>query len=124
MYSHTLALFFYMLLNIAVLKQLLRINILRDASGYLFRLLHGEDNGGRAMHYVAAAKNAGASGHAVRALAGDDKATLVHLDALGSGHNACCRLLAHGQNYAIAGQHLLSTLGHKFSLVSFHDVLY
>ena len=113
-----------MLLNIAVLKQLLRINILRDASGNLFRLLHREDDGGRAVHYVAAAKNAGAGGHAIGALAGDDKATLVHLDALSGGYNARCRLLAHGLNYAIAGQHFLSTLGHKFSIIGFHDVLH
>ena len=113
-----------MLLNIAVLKQLLRINILRDASGHLFGLLHGEDNGRRAVSHITAAEDSGASGHAVGALAGDDKATLVHLDALSGGYNARCRLLAHGQNYAIAGQHFLSTLGHKFSLIGFHDVLH
>ena len=66
-------------LNIAVLKQLLRINILRDASGHLFGLLHGENNGRRAVYHITAGENASASGHAVGALAGDDKATLVHL---------------------------------------------
>ena len=122
-YSHV-SFIFYMLLNIAVLKQLLRINILRDASGYLFRLLHGEDNGGRAVHYVAAAKNAGASGHAIGALAGNNKAALVHLDALSGGYNARCRLLAYGQNYAIAGQHLLAAFGNKLAFGSFHNILH
>ena len=64
-YSHV-SFIIYMMLNIAVLKQLLRVDVLSNAGGNLFGLLHREDNGGRAVHYVAAAKNAGASGHAIR----------------------------------------------------------
>ena len=52
-YSHV-SFIIYMMLNIAVLKQLLRVDVLSNAGGNLFGLLHREDNGGRAVHYVAA----------------------------------------------------------------------
>ena len=107
----------------AVFQQFFGINILSYACSYLLRFLHCQYDGCGTVYYIAAAENAGAGSHAVGTVAGDDKALLINLNTLGGRNNACCRFLAYCENYAVAGDKLLTAFCDKLTIFCFSDVL-
>ena len=75
------------------------------------------------MYHITAAENAGAGGHAVGTVTGDNKALLINLNAFGTGNNACCGFLAYCEDNAVAGDKLLAAFCNKLTGFGFGDVL-
>ena len=76
------------------------------------------------MYHIAAAEYACTCGHAVGALARNNKAAVINLNAFGGRNNSCCRALADSQNYAVARQGNLAAFFNKLPVFRFNNVLH